>query len=428
METRERQDSFRWVILFMLFAATTINYLDRQILAILKPTLDEEFGWTDTQYAMIMSVFQGAYAIGLTLFGWIVDKYGAKLGFAVSIAWWSIGAMLHALAVGVTSMGACRVVLGLGEGGNFPSCIKMVTSWFRAKERVLATTLFNSGSNVGAMVAPAIVPLVAVAWGWQAAFIAVGALGFIWLVFWLQMPKEPRAALAEESAVVGEREAKGEKIPWRELLCYRQTWSLIIVRFMTDPVWWFFLFWLPDFFKKQFNCDIKESMAPLVTIYAIVTVLSIGGGWFTKWLAVKGWNVNRVRKVSMLIFASCVFPVVFVQSLGMWQIVCLIGLAGAAHQAWSANVYTLGSDMFPKSDVASVTGLTSMAGQVGSMLFVLAVGLILDHYKDMGNAADGYDVIFMICGSAYLVSFVIFSLIVPRIGRVSSHSAEEAGI
>ncbi len=427
MEIQKRQDSFRWMILFMLFAATTINYLDRQILSLLKPVLDEEFGWSDEDYGIIMSVFQGAYAIGLIMFGWIVDKYGAKLGFAVSIAWWSIGAMLHSLAVGVTSMGACRVILGLGEGGNFPSCIKTVTNWFHAKERVLATTLFNSGSNVGALVAPAVVPLMAVAWGWQSAFIAAGVLGFLWLFFWLRMPKEPRQALAEESAAV-EREEKAEKIPWRQLLSYRQTWSLIVVRFMTDPVWWFFLFWLPDFFKKQFHCNIEESMMPLVTIYAIVTVLSIAGGWLTKRLASLGWNVNKVRKVSMLIFAACVFPVVFAQSLGMWQIVCLIGLAGAAHQAWSANVYTLGSDMFPKSEVASVTGLTGMAGQVGSMLFQPAVGMILVHYKELGNAAGGYDVIFMVCGSAYLVAFLIFSLIVPRIGMVASRRAEEPGI
>lgn len=427
MEMQKRQDSFRWVILFMLFAATTINYLDRQILSLLKPVLDEEFGWSDEDYGLIMSVFQGAYAIGLILFGWIVDKYGAKLGFAVSIAWWSVGAILHALAAGVTSMGACRVVLGLGEGGNFPSCIKTVTNWFHAKERVLATTLFNSGSNVGALVAPAVVPLMAVAWGWQSAFIAAGVLGFLWLFFWLRMPKEPRQALVEESAAVA-REEKAEKIPWRKLLCYRQTWSLIVVRFMTDPVWWFFLFWLPDFFKKQFHCNIEESMMPLVTVYAIVTVLSIAGGWLTKRLASRGWNVNKVRKVSMLIFASCVFPVVFAQSLGMWQIVCLIGLAGAAHQAWSANVYTLGSDMFPKSEVASVTGLTGMAGQVGSMLFQPAVGMILVHYKELGNAAGGYDVIFMVCGSAYLVAFGIFALIVPRIGRVASRREEEAGV
>lgn len=427
MEAQKRQDSFRWMILFMLFAATTINYLDRQILAILKPTLDKEFGWTNTEYAMIMSIFQGAYAVGLTLFGWIVDKYGAKLGFAISIAWWSVGAMLHALAGGVKSMGACRIVLGLGEGGNFPSCIKTVTSWFQAKERVLATTLFNSGSNVGAMVAPAAVAWMAGNWGWQSVFLAAGALGFMWLVFWLRMPKEPRQALVEESAAAAQEE-KTVKIPWRELICFRQTWSLIVVRFLTDPVWWFFLFWLPDFFKKHFNCDIAEDPAPLVTVFAIVTVLSIGGGWLTKRLASLGWNVNKVRKVSMLVFAACVFPVVFVQSLDMWQIVCLIGLAGAAHQAWSANVYTLGSDMFPKSEVASVTGLTSMAGQVGSMLFVIAVGNILDHYKDMGNEAGGYDVIFTVCGSAYLVSFVIFSLIVPKIGMVTSRRAEESGV
>ncbi len=417
-EVERKPDSFRWMILFMLFAATTINYLDRQILAILKPTLDGEFGWTDADYGMIMSVFQAAYAVGLTLFGWIIDKFGTRMGYAISIIWWSLGAICHACAIGVKSMMGCRVLLGLGEGGNFPASIKTVTNWFPAKERVFATTLFNSGANVGALVAPATIPFIASAWGWQWAFVAAGALGLIWVVFWVFMPKEPRVKLAEESAELVKEEKAQQSIPWSKLLAYRQTWSLIIVRFLTDPIWWFFLFWLPDFFNKQFGFDTKESSLPLVVIYALVTVLSILGGSLTKYLASRGWNINKVRKVSMVIFAACVLPVIFVQSMSMWAIVGVLGVAGAAHQAWSASVYTLGSDMFPKSDVASVTGLTGMAGQVGSVLFQTSVGITLNYFAKLGMPARGYDIIFVVCGCAYLAAFVLFSLIIPKIGMI----------
>lgn len=420
LQEQPRQDSFRWMILFMLFAATTINYLDRQILSILKPILDHELGWTDAQYGMIMSIFQAFYAVGLTMFGWIIDKYGARMGFAISIIWWSVGALSHAFAVGVKSMGLSRVILGLGEGGNFPASIKTVTNWFSSGERVFATTLFNSGANVGALVAPATIPFIATAWGWQSAFIAAGVLGFIWVIFWLRMPKNPRVKLAQESGALAqaEKEEARASIPWRKLLAYRQSWSLILVRFLTDPIWWFFLFWLPDFFSKHFGYNIKESALPLIVIYALVTVLSILGGTLTKFLANRGWSLNKVRKISMLIFACCVVPVIFVQYFDMWTIVAVLGLAGGAHQAWSASVYTLGSDMFPKSDVASITGLSGMAGQIGSVLFQTAVGLTLSGFAAQGNASHGYDIIFMVCGSAYLAAFVIFSLIVPNIKMV----------
>lgn len=421
LQEQPRQDSFRWMILFMLFAATTINYLDRQILSILKPILDQELGWTDAQYGMIMSIFQASYAVGLTMFGWIIDKYGARMGFAISIIWWSVGALSHAFAVGVKSMGLSRVILGLGEGGNFPASIKTVTNWFSSGERVFATTLFNSGANVGALVAPATIPFIAAAWGWQSAFIAAGVLGFIWVIFWLRMPKNPRMKLAEESAVLAqaEKEEARASIPWRKLLAYRQSWSLILVRFLTDPIWWFFLFWLPDFFSKHFGYNIKESALPLIVIYALVTVLSILGGTLTKFLANRGWSLNKVRKISMLVFACCVVPVIFVQYFDMWTIVAVLGLAGGAHQAWSASVYTLGSDMFPKSDVASITGLSGMAGQIGSVLFQTAVGFTLSWFAAQGNASHGYDIIFMVCGSAYLAAFVIFTLIIPNIKMVS---------
>lgn len=421
LQEQPRQDSFRWMILFMLFAATTINYLDRQILSILKPILDQELGWTDAQYGMIMSIFQASYAVGLTMFGWIIDKYGARMGFAISIIWWSVGALSHAFAVGVKSMGLSRVILGLGEGGNFPASIKTVTNWFSSGERVFATTLFNSGANVGALVAPATIPFIAAAWGWQSAFIAAGVLGFIWVIFWLRMPKNPRVKLAEESAALAqvEKEETRASIPWRKLLAYRQSWSLILVRFLTDPIWWFFLFWLPDFFSKHFGYNIKESALPLIVIYALVTVLSILGGTLTKFLANRGWSLNKVRKISMLVFACCVVPVIFVQYFDMWTIVAVLGLAGGAHQAWSASVYTLGSDMFPKSDVASITGLSGMAGQIGSVLFQTAVGFTLSWFAAQGNASHGYDIIFMVCGSAYLAAFVIFSLIIPNINMAA---------
>jgi len=435
---------YRWVICALLFFATTTNYIDRQILALLKPTLDEQIGWSNEQYGWINSFFQGAYGIGLLWFGWFVDKYGVRKGYAVSMIAWSLAALAHALIVfipqnaslhfnfhgytqvlgysmlAVTAFGVCRVLLGWAEAGNFPSAIKGVAQWFPKRERALATSLFNSGSNVGAIVAPAIVPPLAYYFGWQSAFVIAGLIGFIWLFFWLpayKLPEEHPRVTPEELAFIRSDapDAGGEsKIPWVSLLSYPQTWSFIVAKFMTDPVWWFFLIWLPDFFKKTRGLDIKSSWLHLVTIYAIVTVLSIAGGWVTGHLTKQGWTVTRARKTGMFVFALCVLPVFLINGAGDWGAVLIIGLAGAAHQAWSANLFTTVSDMFPKRAVASVVGMGGMAGSLGGMMFPILTGRLLDKFQAEGNIKAGYAIIFVICGCAYLVSFVINHLLAPR--------------
>ena len=410
----------RWAVCALLFFATTINYIDRQILSLLKPILDDQLHWTNAQFGMINSAFQGAYGISLLLFGWFIDKYGTKIGYAVSIGAWSLAAMAHALVSTVGGFFWARIALGLGEGGNFPAAIKATALWFPKKERALATSLFNSGANVGAIVAPAIVPWMALTYGWHSTFIAAGLVGFVWLFFWMpwfDSPENKKSISPDELAHIrsdGE-DGQAEKIPWGKLLGYRQTWAFILPKFLTDPVWWFFLIWLPDFFKQTRGLDIKKSWVLLVTIYAIVTVLSIAGGWVTGHLAKCGWTVNRARKTGMFFFALCVVPILAVTHLGDWGAVLLIGLAGAAHQAWSANLFTTVSDTFPKQAVASVTGIGGMAGAFGGMLFPVATGVLLDHFKAVGNITAGYAVLFAFCAGAYLISLALLQILNPRL-------------
>jgi ACS family hexuronate transporter-like MFS transporter len=408
------------MICALLFFATTINYIDRQILSLLKPILDEQLKWTNAEFGMVNSAFQFAYAIGLLGFGWFIDRYGTKIGYAVSIAAWSVAAIGHALVGSVGGFVIARVALGLGEGGNFPSAIKAVALWFPKKERALATSIFNSGTNVGAIIAPAIVPWIAFTWGWQAAFIAAGIAGFIWLFFWIPFYNVPEKIKYLKSTeldhILSDREDGGnqEKIPWIKLLKYRQTWSFIVAKFMTDPIWWFFLIWLPDFFKQTRGLDIKKSWIHLVTIYAIVTVLSIIGGWVTGYLTKRGWSITRARKTGMVIFAACVLPIYLVTTVGDWVAVLLIGLAGAAHQAWSANLFTTVSDMFPKKAIASVIGIGGMAGAIGGTLFPLMSGILLDNFKAAGNITAGYAVLFSICAFMYLITFGLNHLLAPK--------------
>ena len=307
---------YRWLVCSLLFLATTINYIDRQILSLLKSTLDNELHWTNAEFGLVNSLFSGAYAIGLLLFGKFIDRFGVKLGYATSIVAWSLAAAGHALVGSVGGFKIARVALGLGEGGNFPSSIKAVALWFPKRERAFATALFNSGSNVGAIVAPAIVPVIAGAWGWRAAFVLMGVVGLLWLLVWLPFYDSPEKIarvtrdelLHIRSDAVAVDPNEGRPMGWIELLGYRQAWSFIVAKFMTDPVWWFFLIWLPDYFKKKWALDIKSSWVHLVTIYAIITVLSIAGSWFTGNLSKRGWSSNRARKTGMFVFACCVFP------------------------------------------------------------------------------------------------------------------------
>jgi len=418
----------RWAVCGLLFFATTINYIDRQILSLLKPILDDQLHWTNAEFGMVNSAFQGAYGVSLLVFGWLIDKYGTKIGYAISIAAWSLAAMGHALVGSVGGFLWARVALGLGEGGNFPAAIKATAIWFPKKERALATSLFNSGANVGAILAPAIVPWLAFKFGWQSAFLAAGAIGFLWLFLWMpwfETPDKKPALSKEELAWIQSdgAEVQSKKIPWGQLLGYRQTWGFILPKLITDPVWWFFLIWLPDFFKQTRGLDIKKSWVLLVTIYSIVTVLSIAGGWVTGHLAKRGWSINRARKAGMLLFALCVVPILAVTGASDWGAVLLIGLAGAAHQAFSANLFTTVSDSFPKQAVASVIGIGGMAGALGGMLFPIVTGMLLDSYKASGNVAAGYGILFTFCAGAYLFSLVLLQLLNPRLEPVRIRSS-----
>jgi MFS transporter, ACS family, hexuronate transporter len=410
---------FRWAICALLFFATTINYIDRQILSLVKEQLDRELGWTATQFGLVNSAFQGAYGISLIAFGWFIDRKGIKLGYALSIATWSVMAALHGLVGSVGGFVAARIGLGLGEGGNFPAAIKTVATWFPTRERAFATSLFNSGSNVGAVLAPMLVPPIATTLGWRWAFLLAGAAGLIWLCFWLPLfttpdrsrrLREPERALISEGATA----TPAATAPtWGRLLGTRHTWGFIAAKSLTDPVWWFFLIWLPDFFKKVYGLDIKSSWTKLVAIYAIVTVLSIFGGWFSGALLRRGWSVTRARKTAMLIFAACVVPVFMATRQDVWPAVLLIALAGAAHQAWSATLFTTVSDVFPRSAVGRVIGLGGAAGAITGMLFPIYCGWELDRYRMMGNEAGAYSHILSLCAFAYLATFAIHHLLSP---------------
>jgi MFS transporter, ACS family, hexuronate transporter len=442
----------RWVICALLFFAATVNYVDRQVIGILKPTLATEFGWTEIDYGWIVFAFQTAYAIGLLFVGNLMDRFGTKKGFSLSIVLWSVAAMAHAwaLMIGlamfpiftpiingivsgvnffITALGFApwtialsasvlgfmivRFVLGLGEAGNFPASIKTVSEWFPKKERALATGIFNAGTNVGALATPLLVPLIVYYWGWYEAFIITGIIGFIWLIFWLLLyrkPEEhPHLSKAELEYIQSDPVEPTVKIPWKRLFPHRQTWAFAIGKFLTDPIWWVYLFWLPDFLNKQHGLDLKNFGLPLAVIYIIADVGSIGGGWISGALIKRGWSINKSRKTAMLICALAVVPIIFASiTSNLWVAVILIGIAAAAHQGWSANIFTITSDMFPKQAVGSVVGIGGMAGAIGGMFIAKLVAYILD-------TTGSYVPIFAIAASAYLIALLIIHLLAPRL-------------
>ncbi|HEY3357764.1 MAG TPA: MFS transporter [Polyangia bacterium] len=420
-----RAGGYRWVICALLFVATTISYLDRQILALVKELLDQELGWTNEHFGLVNSAFQAGYAAGLLAFGWFVDRHGAKVGYALSITLWSLAALGHALVGSTGGLAAARVALGVSEGGNFPAAIKAVTLWFPRRERAFATAIFNSGSNMGAIVGPAVIPVIAYGLGWRWAFVFAGVAGLLWLLLWLPLydrpERRPRLSRAELALAVRDGgdadagDAGGAPLGWRRALRYRQTWSFIVAKLMTDPVWWFFLIWLPDYFKATRGLKLKQSWVHLVTIYTIVTVLSIAGGWLTGALNRRGWSVTRSRRTGMLLFALCVLPIPAATRVGDWPAVLLIGLAAAAHQAWSATLYTTVSDMFPKRDVATIIGLGGMAGSLGGIAFPWFAGRLLDRFHAAGDPAAGYAALFAMCAGAYLVALGINRALAPRL-------------
>jgi ACS family hexuronate transporter-like MFS transporter len=414
--------NYRWIICALLFAATTINYIDRQILSLIKEILDQELHWSNEEFGIVNSIFQGTYGIGLVLFGWFVDRYGAKAGYAVSIVAWSLAAMGHSFVSTVNGFMVARASLGLGEGGNFPSAIKATTQWFPRRERAFATSIFNAGTNAGPIIAPALVPFIAYTYGWQTAFVIAGIAGLLWLLLWIPFYASPekstRLRESERAHIESDRIAEIEvkdRVSWLGLLKYRQTWSFVLAKFLTDPAWWFLLIWLPDYFHKTRDLDIKHSWIHLVTIYSIMTVLSIFGGWITGHLTKIGWSTTRARKTGMLVFALCVLPILFVTQVGDWSAVLLIGFAGAAHQAWSANLYTTVSDMFPKYAVASVVGLGGMFGAFGGMMFPVFTGRLLDVFTKENNVTGGYAILFGICACAYLTTFLLHHLLAPSL-------------
>lgn len=436
----------------MLFFATTINYLDRQVLSLLKPALEEEFGWSNTDYANIAAAFQFTYAMALLFAGRLVDGLGTKKGYVWAIVLWSLGAMIHAWSVpignfllqylgwaGIAMVPASvlgfmfsRAFLAIGEAGNFPAAIKATAEYFPKKERSLATGIFNSGANIGAVLAPLTVPWIAHQWGWGMAFIIIGGIGFIWLLFWLayyEKPEKQSRLGAEELAYINQdmdkETAKSDptvKVSWSQLLKFRQTWSFVAGKFLTDGVWWFFLFWLPGFLKDQYQMASTDMMVPLALLYSITMIGSIGGGWLPAYFIQKGHEVYAARMKAM--FAIALFPLVVLlaQPLGhfsFWVPVILIGFGAAAHQAWSANIFTTVSDMFPKKTVASVVGIGGMAGGIGGVLITKVGGYLFDHYKALGHIETGYTIMFAFCAVAYLLAWLVMKSLVPTYKAVT---------
>ncbi|MGY2282706.1 MFS transporter [Pseudomonas gingeri] len=442
---------YRWTICALLFFATTINYLDRQVLSLLAPDLSRQFGWSNTDYANIAAVFQFVYAISMLFAGRVVDKIGSKAGFIVAICIWSSGAVMHAVSVPVgegiaaicTAFGVAaipvsiagfmlaRAVLAIGESGNFPTAIKVTAEYFPKKERSLATGIFNSGANIGAILAPICVPLIAGLWGWEAAFIVIGMLGFIWMAFWIALYKKPelqKRLSAEELSYIrmdqevplvasAQTSAPVGKVSWFQLLKYRQTWAFAFGKFMTDGVWWFFLFWLPTYLSEQYGMKGAAIVMPLTVLYSMTMVGSIGGGWFPSYFMARGDAPYDGRMKAMLVIALFPLVVLLAQPFGhisFWVPVVLIGIGASAHQAWSANIFTTVSDMFPKKAVGSVVGIGGMAGGFGGVVLTKIGGWVFDHYKLVGDIRTGYMIMFAACALAYLVAWSVMKTLVPR--------------
>ena len=425
--------NYRWTICALVFFATTVNYLDRQVISLLKSVLSTELKWDDGDYANIEIAFKLFYSFGMLIAGRVVDKLGTKKGYAVATGLWSLAAVGHAFASSAFGFMIARAFLGITEAGNFPAAIKSTAEWFPKKERALATGIFNSGTNIGAIVAPLTVPFIAVAWGWQWAFILTGLIGFIWLVLWQKHYTHPRdskkLSQAEYDYIHSDKEDEEieknvvtEKVPWLKLLGYRQTWAFAIGKFLTDPVWWFYLFWLPDFLQSEYKLTLTEIAIPVAVVYMISTIGSVGGGYLPMAFMNRNMPAFKARKTAMLIFALCVAPVVLAQYAGkvnMWLAVLVIGFAASAHQAWSANIFTTVSDMFPKKATASVTGIGGMMGGMGGILLTWAVQKnLFVYYRSINQIETAYFIMFLICGGAYLLAWLIMHFLVPRMKKI----------
>ena len=408
-----RAGYFRWAICALLLFGTTKNYMDRQVLGLLKTTLQHNFGWNEIDYSNLVLAFQTAYAAGMVLVGRLIDRLGTRVGYALAMMFWSLASMGHALGSGLISFAVARASLGFWEAGVFPASIKTIAEWFPKKERALATGIFNSGTNIGTILTPLFVPWVTLHWGWRWAFIVTGALGFVWIGFWLLLyrkPEEhPRVSKAELAYIRSDPSAPARKIKWARLLPHRQTWAFLLGKFMTDPIWWFYLFWVPDFLQRKHGLSVLQVGLPIVVIYLIADAGSLLGGWTSSALIHRGKTVNFSRKVTMLLCAVSVTPIVFAYRIeSTWGAVFLIGLAAAAHQGFSANLFTLTSDMFPAQAVGSVTGIGGMAGAIGGMLIAKAIGYTLQW-------TGSYMVPFLMAGSAYLLALAVIQILAPRL-------------
>ena len=412
---------YRWVICALLFFATTINYIDRQVIGILAKDLQLIIGWSESDYGNITAAFQAAYAVGLVVSGRLVDRFGTKMGYTVAIIVWSLAGIATSLARSPFGFGIARAALGVGEAANFPAAIKTVAEWFPKKERAFATGIFNAGTNVGAIVAPLTVPWIAINFGWQWAFILTGAIGFVWLLFWLPLyrrPEEhPMLSKAELAYIQSDPpDPPAANIPWAQLVPHRQTCAFAIGKYLTDPVWWFYLFWTPTFLRESYGLDLSQVGWPLVTIYLIADVGSIGGGWLSSTFIKRGWSINSARKTAMLICALGVLPIMFAAYVqNLWVSVALIGLAAAAHQGWSANIFTMASDMFPRRVVGSIVGIGGMAGAMGGVTLAVTTGYILESTKSAANPGGDYSAVFYLVGPAYLFALTIIHLLSPKL-------------
>jgi len=417
--------TYRWTICSLVFFATTVNYLDRSVISLLKSTLTLEFNWTDADYADIEVAFKVMYAVGMLISGRIIDRLGSKIGYFVATLLWSIAAVSHAFVNSTLGFIFVRGALGVTESGNFPAAIKSTAEWFPKKERALATGIFNSGTNIGAIVAPLTVPFIAEAWGWKWAFIITGSFGVVWLILWMlvyEIPSKHKKVSKEEFDYIHSdpesSDTSEEKVSWLKLLTFRQTWAFALGKFLTDPIWWFYLFWLPDFLESQYGLKGTAVAIPVATVYMISTVGSVFGGWLPLKFIHKGWPVFKARKTSMLIYAFAVMPIVFAQILGsynMWIAVIVIGIATSAHQAWSANIFTTVSDMFPKRAVGSVVGIGGMAGGMGGILLTALVQRnMFVYYRSIGEIETAYYIMFFICGAGYLLAWSIIHILVPK--------------
>lgn len=453
MAMRSRTGNYRWFVVVLLLTATTINYLDRQIIGLLKPVLEVEFSWTETDFARIVMAFTAAYAVGLLISGGLIDRVGTRVGYTVTVIIWSVSGMLHALARSAWGFGLARVGLGLGEAGNFPAAVKVVAEWFPEKERALATGIFNAGTSIGVVSALLIVPVILTYMGWQEVFWITGALGLVWVLFWwafYEVPARQKRLSARERAYietgmdvaadapeifgaqadvsaahptgfhtnVGTSD-RTQPINWRRLFTFPQTWAFIAGKAFIDPIYWFFLFWLPSYFAAHFSLDLRKPSLQLMTIYAATTLGSIGGGYLSSWLVKRGWQVLRARKTSLLLFAFMEVSIILAQfASSPWVAVGLISLAVAVHQAWATNIFTMASDLFPKEAVSSVVGIGGMAGAIGGILFPMLVGYLLDSYKQAGNIVAGYNLLFTLCGFTYLFTWTIIHYLTRGRNRI----------